>query len=437
MSALRRNLRRSPRRDTESVPRTLAKSLATIAFVGAVLYVGLTSYNGVPGRQYGTVYAEVPGVGNLIRHDPVRIAGVRVGQVEQIGLTERGRPRIRLQIEPNTDIPSDTGVAVRANGLLGARYVQLVPGTSATPLADGGTITADRDALSFGIADALDTFDAKTRTRLGDTLDGLGEGLLGQGENLNDSLRVLAPAVPRFSSVMRAITARPGSAERLLPSLDGLMTPLDDNREQIGSFFDPADRAVAPFVRERAALRAALAEAPSSLGAAQTGLRRGQRLLLAARRLSRSVDAVFPSLTPGLRATGSLLRDSPPSLTRARGLLTDAVPTVPAALRITRALKPVLPRLDGGLADAIPMLQYIGPRACDIENFGVTMRSMTGFGGEGTGPLGPLMQFRAQVIFAPETLAPLGTVVKPRKDQYAAPCRYLSKPYPSVSGGAR
>jgi hypothetical protein len=61
------------------------------------------------------------------------------------------------------------------------------------------------------------------------------------------------------------------------------------------------------------------------------------------------------------------------------------------------------------------------------------MRSMTGFGGVGTGPLGPSMEFRAQVVAAPEALGPLSNVLPAKKDAYSAPCKYLSKPYPYVA----
>jgi virulence factor Mce-like protein len=431
---------RRPRHDSEPLTRTIAKSAAALAFVGVLLYVGLTSYNGVPGRHYGTLYTDVAGVGNLIQHDPVRIAGVRVGQVQDIGLSKRGRAQITLQIEPHTDIPSDSVVRVRANGLLGARYVQLIPGSSRTLLGNGATISARADALSSGVSDALDTFDAQTRQRLGDAVDGLGEGVLGHGTQLNDALAVLAPAIPQFSAIMQAVTARPGSAERLLPSLDRLVTPLDQSRAQLAALLRPAQRAIAPFADQRVALRAALAQAPPALASAQNGLHHGDRLLASARRLSGAVKTTFPSIAPGLRAATRLLRDAPAPLTRARALLDAAVPAVPAALKLTRSLDPVLPRLSGGLTDAIPVLDYIAPRACDVENFGVTMRSMTGFGGTGasTGPIGPLMQFRAQAIIASETLAPLGTVIKPIHEAYTTPCKYLTKPYPFVSSaGAR
>src|SRR5207253_997437 len=145
------------------------------------------AYNGVPGRSYSTVYVEVPQIGNLLQHDQVRIAGVRVGQVERRSITPDGHTRLALQLEPGVSLPADTTVAIRASGLLGARYVQLVPGRSTRVLASGSTIRAPGSSITIGLPEALDTFDAQTRGALGSTLGELGTGLLGHGTQLNDA----------------------------------------------------------------------------------------------------------------------------------------------------------------------------------------------------------------------------------------------------------
>lgn len=430
MSSFTRTRRNTRRRDTESGRRSAAKGLLTLAAVGAVLYVGLTSYSGVPGRSYMTLYADVPAVGNLIGHDPVRIAGVRVGQVQHLGIGPTGRARVQLQLDSGVDIPADTDIKIRANGLLGARYVQLIPGLSRTLLRSGASLPGAADALTYGVPDALDALDAPTRAGLGGTVDGLGAGVLGHGESLNGAIDHVGAAAPRFTALMRALVARPGATARLAPALDRLMGTLDANRDGLTALLGPADRALRPLVQERAALRAALGQAPPALASATYGLGHGRRLLGAVDALARSADETLPTLPRGLRRATRLLRSSPPSLARGDALLQAAGPAIPAALKVTAALRPTLAPLDHLFADLEPVVKYVGPRACDIENFGVVMRSMTGFGGVGTGPLGPSMEFRAQVVPAPEALGPLSGVAAATKDAYSAPCKYLSKPYP-------
>lgn len=419
------------RRDTEPPARSLVKGLATLAALGAVIYIGLTAYNGVPGRRYSYVEARVPAIGNLIRHDPVRIAGVRVGQVQTLGLDGAGHPRIKLQIEPGVHLPSDTDVRVRANGLLGARYVQLIPGTSTTMLRDGSTLTAAPDALSFGVPDALDTFDPATRASLGDMVRGLGAGLLGHGVALNEGLSLVGDATPRFTALAVAVTRRPGAAERLVPALGRLMTTLSKSRQELAAMFAPAARAVEPFADSgRAGLRASLDRAPGALAAATGGLGRGRRLLASAHALAVSAKDVLPTVPRGLTAATALLHAAPPSLDRAAALLRSASPAVPAALRLTDAARPVLAPVTKLTSQSRPMLRYIAPHACDITNFATVMRSMTGFGGVGEGPVGPSMEFRAQVIPVAEVLSAGGALDPAKKVAYAPPCTFLSKQYP-------
>jgi hypothetical protein len=84
----------------------------------------------------------------------------------------------------------------------------------------------------------------------------------------------------------------------------------------------------------------------------------------------------------------------------------------------------------------------LGRYGCDIENFGVVFRSMTGHGGTGEGPIGPAMAFRLQTV--PPSAGEVagmkddsGVVVR---DGYPEPCKYLSTPYPPDSprlGGGR
>lgn len=430
MTAHRRSHRRTRRRrrDTEPPSRTALKGLAVFAMVGAFVYVGVSSYNGVPFTHYQSLTVETPGIGNVIEHDPVRIAGVRVGQVIGESVTRSGKARIHLQIDPGTRIPAGTQVMIRTNGLLGARYVQLIPGAGRKLLPSGALLVGHPGSLTYGVPETLDTLDAKTRRALGEMVDGLGTGLLGRGEQLNAAIQDAAPAAANFTQLVQSILARPGSASRLIPALDSMMAPLDDSRVQIAALDAPASRALTPLVSQRGRLRQTLADAPATLASADTGLRTGETLLASANALAVAAKQTLPVLPHGLREATALLRTSPIPLRRAKALLDEVQPAIPATLKITSALSPVLPPLREALHNVAPMLVYAGQRGCDIENLGVTLRSMTGYGGVGSGPLGPPMEFRAQIVAGPEALAPLHAVSPMKHDAYAAPCKYIDGP---------
>jgi phospholipid/cholesterol/gamma-HCH transport system substrate-binding protein len=436
---MRRALR-SRRRDTEPPLRAAAKGLVVVGVMGAFAWLALTAYNGVPGRSYGTMYAEVPQIGNLIQHDQIRIAGVRVGQVLGTSVAPDGQARLRLQLEPGVALPRDTAIAVRANGLLGARYVQLVPGHASAMLPDGATIRGTKGSLTPGVTDALDALDARTRRGMGDAFGALGQGLLGQGSALNATIRVNAAEQPRFLELIDEILRRPGAAGRMLPSLDSAAAAADRAMPDLARGFSAAAAAFQPLADRQDAVRQTLDAAPPALAAADTGLARGRALLAAARALAVSAGRTLPSAPSGLRRATALLRGSHVALTRTDALLRAAVPAVPAALRLTGALRPVLAPLSQGLDDMRPILQQVGRYGCNIVNLGTVFRSMTGFGGTGEGPGGPAMQFRLQDIPSQEgSGSDTGGPSTITRDGYPAPCKYLATTYPLTVGapGAR
>lgn len=429
---------RKRRRDTPPPVPTATVGLLVVLALCVLGWQALRVYNGVPLRDYSTVYASTPEVGNLLSHDQVRIAGARVGQVLDRDLGPDGRPRLELQIEPGTELAADTRVAVRGAGLLGARYIELIPGRSKRQLADGATIKGDTDSFTFGLPETLDTFDEQTRGGLGTMLGGLGQGLLGNGEVANDAIVAAGTYARPFGEFAREVLRRDGAAQRLIPGLDAAMAPLDADRKPLARLAGITADAVEPFVDRRPALRETLDEAPPALAAMRPGLQAGARLVSSVNRASTEAQALLPPAPAGLRSLSALLRESGVPLRRTADVLDAAEPAIPGALKITDALSPVLNPAKDILDDLSPTLGHIGRYQCDIVNFGLTMRSMTGFTQPGSGPNGPSQAFRLQVIM-PLTGSALGLKNTLPYDGtrrgVVAPCTYLAKPYPQFADG--
>jgi virulence factor Mce-like protein len=434
----RRHRRRSER---PSVGRTTARGIGVILVCVLLGAFAVRVYSGLPGRDYGTLYVSTPTVGNLLSHDSVRISGARVGQVLGRKIGEDGRPLLTLQLDPGVKVPVDTTVGIRASGLLGARYVQLIPGHSKQFAPDGATIRGDDASYTYGLPEALDIFDAPTRRGLQQAVVNLGQGLFGNGRPLNRAVATLPAAVHHFDSISQAIVDRRGAAARLLPALDQAVTPLARNDPQWLAMDREVQRALAPFVRERTSVRDTLAAAPATSASIANGLGRGQRLLNSLHRLSDEANRVLPAAPSGLRELSGLLGVGPDALRRAGLLLSSAEPAVPGVLRITRALRPILPDIEQFVVHGRPSLDEVARRKCDIADFGAVMRSMTGFTQPGSGPAGPYMAFRLQIA-APLTTDVVG-IKDPagllQRDEYSPPCRYPSTPYPQFvsTPGAR
>ena len=111
---------------------------------------------------------------------------------------------------------------------------------------------------------------------------------------------------------------------------------------------------------------------------------------------------------------------------------------MPATLRITAALSPVVGPLRAGFDDLTPTVAYIGRYGCDIRHLGAVFRSMTGIGSTPGGEVGALSQFRFQLIPSPDENVGNQTAQSARgREGYPAPCKYLGDAYsPQRSRGA-
>lgn len=429
----RRTRRGGPRRDKPPATRTAILGLAVVVAVSAFGFSTLRVYNGLPAVDYRTVSVSVPTVGNLLPHDAVRIGGTRVGQVLKLDIGPDGRPLAELQLNPGTRLPSDTRVAIRASGLLGARYVELKPGRASTELAEGSTISGGAESYTYGLPEAVAVFDAESRGGLRKTVSGLAEGFLANGAPLNGSIKAGARAPKEFRALAREILRREGAAARLVPSLASALEPLDRVRGSARPFMDAASGAVEPFVEQRDATRKTLAAAPAALRAAEDGLRRGRPVLSAVRELSAQARVTLPEAPAGLTQLAGLLREAQAPLRRAEPTVRDLLPdTAKFATAALKATEPLVPRLKAGVDTARPILDHIGRYACDVKNTAVVLRSMTGFAQAGTGPAGPAMAFRLQAVI-PAGLEALGIKDETgilKREAYEEPCRYVSRPYP-------
>ena len=80
----------------------------------------------------------------------VRVSGVKVGAViEQSVDPDDYRAVITMTIKSNVHLPVDTSAEITADGLLGGKYIRLLPGDETALIAPGGEIANTRDVLSL------------------------------------------------------------------------------------------------------------------------------------------------------------------------------------------------------------------------------------------------------------------------------------------------
>lgn len=85
-------------------------------------------------------------VGGLEVGSDVRISGVKVGTVTDRRLdTESFEAVVLFTVSADLRLPTDTQAVVTSEGLLGNKYLRLIPGSATDIVARGGEITRTRD----------------------------------------------------------------------------------------------------------------------------------------------------------------------------------------------------------------------------------------------------------------------------------------------------
>jgi hypothetical protein len=185
-------------------------------------------------------------------------------------------------------------------------------------------------------------------------------------------------------------------------------------------------------VDQRAAVQQALERAPAALAAAQPALERSRELLASVRQLAQAASTTLPLAPAGLRETTALLQDSPLPLGRADALLAAARTAVPATLRITGGVQPLLEPLQRALTNSDPLVQTLSSYGCDLYNFGKNWHSALGWGVPGTG-YGSLDNFRVVAIAGTDSIQGLGSLGGPglgsKTVNYSPPCVGIGNTY--------
>jgi phospholipid/cholesterol/gamma-HCH transport system substrate-binding protein len=99
-----------------------------------------------------TLFANFDNISGLKSGDQVQIAGVDVGKVTAIGLSDN-RAHVSLRINKGVEIDDDAIASIKTSGIIGDKYVAIALGPSDKNLADGGTIRHTQSA--FVLEDAI------------------------------------------------------------------------------------------------------------------------------------------------------------------------------------------------------------------------------------------------------------------------------------------
>lgn len=209
------------------------RNLVTVGAVGLTV-LGLAIYGGfnagdLPLIGGGTSYAAQFGeAGGLRVDDEVRIAGVRVGEVEAVEL-DGDHVLVQFEVDEETRLGKETGASIRIKTLLGRKYLSLEP-------AGSGRLDPDKEIpMSRTVApyDVVEVFSDLTTTteeidtgQLSKALDTLSTTF----EDTPDEVRASLDGLSRLS---RTIADRDEQLRTLLDRTNTVTRVLSDRDQQL------------------------------------------------------------------------------------------------------------------------------------------------------------------------------------------------------------
>lgn len=118
--------------------------LVTLAYLS--LRVGGLEF---AGGDRMTLRATFDDIGGLSVRAPVRIAGVKVGQVAAIDLDDDLRAEVSLEVDSQLELSVDSAAAIRTAGLLGDQFISVELGAEDDVLQAGEEFSFTESALSI------------------------------------------------------------------------------------------------------------------------------------------------------------------------------------------------------------------------------------------------------------------------------------------------
>jgi phospholipid/cholesterol/gamma-HCH transport system substrate-binding protein len=194
-------------------------------------------------------------VTNLNKGDDVRVAGVRVGQVEDIRIVDTRLAEVEFSFDPNQKLTTSTTAKIRFRNLVGQRYITLEqqPGAVGEVMRPGDTIPIERTQPAIDLTALFNGFKPLLRALNPDDLNKLSYELIqvlqGEAGTINSLLahtasltntiadkdQVIGELIANLNAVLDTINSRDQQASQLVTTLQQLVSGLAADREAIGS----------------------------------------------------------------------------------------------------------------------------------------------------------------------------------------------------------
>jgi phospholipid/cholesterol/gamma-HCH transport system substrate-binding protein len=217
----------------------------------ALLAMTITNTSFQSAKEYKARFTDVTA---LNEGDDVRIAGVRVGQIETIDIVDRRVAEVTFSVDSHRRVPVSTLATVKYRNLVGQRYIALSQGAGDvdTMLQPGDTIPVEHTAPALNLTQLFNGFKPlfkalspgdinKLSYEIIQVLQGEGgtiQSLLAHTASLTSTIarkdQVIGDLIDNLNSVLSTVNSHDQQLGTLVSTLQQLVSGLATDRQPIG-----------------------------------------------------------------------------------------------------------------------------------------------------------------------------------------------------------
>ncbi len=215
------------------------------------------------GETYSAAFAEA---GGLKPGDEVRIAGVKVGKVEEVDL-DGDHVKVTFKIKGEPGFGRETGASIRVRTILGAKYLALHP-EGGGQLAPGSEIPLKRTVPAYDVVQAFS--DLTTTSEKIDT-DRVAKAMDTISATFEDSPEEVRASLKGLSRISRTVASRDKALRELLGHANGVTDVLADRSGDFTALVKDGDKLFKEISKRREAIHKLL-KSSATLGIQLSGL---------------------------------------------------------------------------------------------------------------------------------------------------------------------
>lgn len=246
---------------TPAAVKLLIFAVIATLFTG-VLAVTISNTQFVATTKYRLIFTDAAGV---IPGDEVRIAGVRVGDVESIKLYHGDLAQVTISVLKSEHLPRSTQAQLRYRNLMGQRYVSLTQGSGqGGDLPPNGLVPKEQTTPALDLTALFNGFRPLLRAIRPQDVNQLSYDIIqvlqGEGGTVNGLLA-------HVSSLTQTLGNRDEVIGRVIDNLDKVIAVIDERDQEVSSLITDLRSLVSGLAGDRKAIGDSLVSVNQLIGA--------------------------------------------------------------------------------------------------------------------------------------------------------------------------